>query len=177
MQAYVVTKVFDFVTIRPGLITRRKSTPHIQLLEHPTFSVANDPGNPAFGTAPGRADSETVFVHGQHDAFALLTALQKVSDVPVTQPNALRLANRGDRKQVAYERALPRRVTSFSIQSSAFRLSASGAMPAGWITGPMLTVMIPGYFTKAFFPQTLPALCAIGKTGVPVLQASHAPPK
>ena len=55
-------------------------------------------------------------------------------------------------------------------------MTAVGWRPAVMIGGPMLTVILPGYFMNALRLQHSPALCAIGSIGVPVFAASHAPP-
>src|SRR5262249_19896243 len=126
--------------------------------------------------APRCADRQAMLVHRQHDAAPLLAALEQVGDVAIAQPDGLRLGHGSDGEQVAYERAFPSLATSFSIQSSTFPLSSSACMPDVSIAAPMLTVIVPGYLMKALRPQTVPALCAIGSAGAPVLHASHAPP-
>ena len=131
MQVEIATEVTQLVAVCPGLAARRERAPDVQLFQNPGLGVTDDIDNTPLRAAPGRAHRQTMFVNAQNDAAPLLAAFEQISYVAIAQPDAFRLADRGDRKQVAYERALPRRATSVSIQSSAFRLSVSGVIPAG----------------------------------------------
>ena len=123
------TKKADAVALDPRLLAGRIGAPDGQFLQHPFPGFKDDSRDAPLRAAPGRVDGEAVFVHRQHDATALLAALEQVRDLAVTKPDRFGLGNRGDGEEIAYERAFPRRATSVSIQASAFRLTASGARP------------------------------------------------
>ena len=131
VQVEFAAKVAQLVAMLPGLAARRERAPLVELFQHPGLRVPDHIDYAPLRAFPRRAYRQTMFIHAQDDAAPLLAALEQIGDLAVAQPYVLRLADRGDRKQVAYERALPRRATSVSIQSSAFRLSVSGVIPAG----------------------------------------------
>ena len=128
-QLQFATKKADAVALDPRLLAGRIGAPDGQFLQHPFPGFKDDSRDAPLRAAPGRVDGEAVFVHRQHDATALLAALEQVRDLAVTKPDRFGLGNRGDGEEIAYERAFPRRATSVSIQASAFRLTASGARP------------------------------------------------
>jgi hypothetical protein len=155
----------------------RTHGPFVELAEDPVGRRAQREVDGLVGRTPRCVDREPFLVDEERDAAATLAALQAIRDVARAEPDAPRFVHGGDREQVRDQaRAEPSRSTSSSIHVSTCRRSASAFIPFGSMTSPMLTVIVPGCFTKAWRGQTVPALCAIGTTFAPSWVARKAPP-
>src|SRR6185436_18880036 len=99
-QPQFAAEIFDRFAIAPPRAAAWIGAPDGKFPEHPIPGVANNAGNAALSAAPGRAHDQSVFIHGEHDAAALLAALENVGDVAVAQPDGFRLGDYGYREQI-----------------------------------------------------------------------------